>query len=102
MIDLLGAKGTKDTEIIRHFCMPGKEVADVLATPTMTFEFCKMPLNLEVLALQLGYGLALGEGIRHRFPVHLVKLWLVVKSLKVGGSTRHAKENDALGPGFGK
>ncbi len=54
---------------------------------------------VERLALELGELLTLGEGLGHRLAVQLTELGLEVEGFQMGRSTRHAEEDDALGPG---
>ncbi len=96
MVDLLGEHRAHDAEVVRHFGGPGEEIGDVLPALAVALELGEVSLDLELLSLQLGDGLALGEGLRHGLAVELVELRLVVEGLEVGGSARHAEENDAL------
>ena len=52
---------------------------------------------LQLLALQLGDRLALGERLGHRLAVHLGELRLVVERLQVRRPAGHVQEDDALG-----
>ena len=55
--------------------------------------------TLELLILQLGNRLALGERLRHRLAVELGQARLVIKRLQMGRPTGHAEKNHALGLG---
>ncbi len=50
----------------------------------------------ERLSLELGDGLALGEGIGKRFPGNFVEFRFVVEGLKVRGAACHAEVDHAL------
>ena len=56
------------------------------------------PETVQLLALQLGDRLALGEGLRHRLAVHLAELRLVIKRLEVRRASGHIEMNHPLGP----
>ena len=51
------------------------------------------------LALQLGDGLPLGNGLGHGFAIHFLELWLEIKGFEMGGASRHAEEDNSLGFG---
>ena len=50
----------------------------------------------QLLPLQLGDLLALGQALRHRLAVHLRQLRLVVERLQMRRPARHGQPDDAL------
>ena len=73
-----------------------------MGSTSVLFELGEVALHLEFLALQLGNGLTLGEGFRHRFSVQLVELGFVVEGFQVGGPARHAEKDRTFGLGLGQ
>ena len=53
-------------------------------------------LELVGLALELGNLLVLGDRLRHGLAVQFCQPRLIVECFQVGGSTRHAQDNDPL------
>ena len=96
MIDLLGEHRLHDADVVRHLGGVGQEVRDELTALPVLPELGEVTLHLELLALELRDGLALGEGLRHGLAVQFIELRLVVEGLEVGGSAGHAKEDHAL------
>ena len=80
--------------IMRRVALAG--AALLLASPG-AFAAGEVALDLELLPLELGDRLSLGERLRHRLAVHLVERRLVVERLEVRRSARHAEEDHALG-----
>ena len=56
------------------------------------------PRHLQLLALQLGDRLALGERLGHRLAVERGELRLVVEGFELRRPARHVEEDDALDP----
>ena len=63
----------------------------------MLAERRERPEDLQLLALELGDRLALGERLGHRLAVELGELRLVVERLELRRPARHVQEDDALG-----
>ncbi len=58
------------------------------------------PKAKQLLALQLGYLLSLGEGLRHRLAVHLGQFRLWIKRFEMRRSTGLIQKDHPLGFGL--
>ena len=96
MVDLLSDHGFDHGDVIRHLGGPWQVVANHQTTLAMGAELGLVTEDLELLALQLGDGLPLGEGLRHCFAVEAVELGFVVEGFQMRGTSRHAQEDDPL------
>ena len=74
-----------------------EERADLLARLAELLEGVLRGEALQLLALELGDRLPLGERLGHRLAVHLGQLRLVVERLQVRRPAGHAQEDDPLG-----
>ena len=99
VIDLLGSKRTYDAHLVRDLSEVREQGTDCLSRLTKLAERVLRSKALKFAALKLGDRLALGEGFRHGFAVHLGKLGLVVQRFQMRRPSRHAEENDAFGFG---
>ena len=96
MVDLLSDHGFDHGDVIRHLGGPWQVVTDHQTTLTVGAELGLMTEDFELFALELGDGLALGEGFWHRLAVEAVELGFVVEGFQMRGASRHAEKNNPL------
>ena len=83
VVDLLGPHRADDADLVGDAADVREQLADLLPGLAELLEAVLRPEALQLLALELGDRLALGERLGHRLAVHLGELRLVVERLEV-------------------
>lgn len=99
VIDRVRVHAADEGDVVGDRAEVGEELADF---GTGFTEFLEAPLRaeaFELLALELGELLALGEGVRHVLAVELGQLGFVVEGFEVGWAAGHGEPDDAFGFG---
>ncbi|MFM1944912.1 MAG: hypothetical protein RI897_3894 [Verrucomicrobiota bacterium] len=100
MVDLFRDHGADDADVVGHFGVIGEEVGDFLSIFAVAVEGGHGALGFERLALELGDGLAGGEGGGEGLSVELGEFGFIVERFEVGRASGHAEEDDAFDAGF--
>jgi hypothetical protein len=96
VVDLLGLHRAHDADVVGDRADLREERRDLLARAAEPRERMLGAEALELLVLELGDGLALGERLGHGLAVHLRELRLVVEQLEVRGAACLVDVDDAL------
>jgi hypothetical protein len=98
VVDRVGLQRSDDANVVRDRADVRQYGGDFLPGLAPTLERELRGQALELLVLQLGDWLALGQRGRHRLAVHLGQLRLVIQRFQMRRAAGHAKEDDRLGP----
>ncbi len=88
MVDLLGDHAANDAQLVGNRSLMRQIIADPLSAVPVLLELGQVPLDLQLLTLQLRDGLACGERIGHRLTIQAIELRLVVEGFQLRRTTQ--------------